>query len=386
MPMNRMPCLFALFALLISVPLLATPGIEWSRTFTEAEFASIVDVIQTSDGGFAIFGRTQTEPRNNQLRLLKLSRDGEIEWDYVSTEIPSVNASSLIEAFDGGFFLTGTWKLERESRSYIRLLKLSLTGQLEWWTGFGIDGFEFLYPQAFEIHPGSFIVLATAVGGNGNALFRLETEEGHISGGSVSCPDLGSRVVTGLSHPAIGTRLTLSAREGSAASGDRTGVLISLPATGVCGWIQPIEGPGAGFAYDVEETLDGELLVVGSASLAGSGADIYVSKYDTEGTQLWYHTYGGESADFSGTIVATADGGAVIVGTSLDYEGRSGVLVFRLDPEGEMLWEIVFGGRYDVGASIHRTTDGGYIIGVNCGPEGYGCSGIRIIKFAPDLE
>jgi len=344
-----------------------------------------VDVIPTSNGGFAIFGTTQVEPGTDQFRLLKLDQEGEIEWDYIGEEVHSVAASAIIETTDGGYFLTGIQQRDAGSGSHILNCRLSATGQSEWTTSFGISGREVLNPLPIELHPGAFIVLATAIAATGNELYRIETGEGHIMGGSVGCRDLGFRVVTGLSRPAASSRLTLSAKEGSAESGDRSGLLISLPATGVCGSIVPIEGPGSGFAFDVEEASDGDLLVLGSASLAGSGSEIYVARYDTEGSQLWYNTYGGKSVDFGVSIAAIEEGGAVVVGTSLDFEGRAGVLVFRLDPEGEMLWSTVIGHRYDAGVSIHRTSDGGYIIGANCGSES-GCSGIRVIKLSPDLE
>ncbi|MBU1050065.1 hypothetical protein KKG90_08595 [Candidatus Bipolaricaulota bacterium] len=363
----------------------AEPSIEWSRTFDGSEFTRVVDVIPTSNGGFAIFGTTQVEPGTHQFRLLKLDQAGEIEWDYVGEEVPSVEASSIIVTTDGGYFITGIQQRDAGSASHILNHKLSAIGQSEWTTSFGISGREVLNPLPIELHPGAFIVLATAIADTGNELCRIETKEGHIAVGSVGCRDLGFRVVTGLSRPAIGTRLTLSAREGSAEFGDRSGLLISLPATGVCGSIVPIEGPGSGFAFDVEEASDGDLLVLGSASLAESGSDIYVAKYDTEGSQLWYSTYGGKSVDFGVSIAATEQGGAVVVGTSLDFDGRAGVLVFRLDSEGNMLWSAVIGHRYDAGVSIHRTPDGGYIIGANCGSES-GCSGIRVIKLSPDLE
>lgn len=103
-------------------------------------------------------------------------------------------------------------------------------------------------------------------------------------------------------------------------------------------------------------------------SFSGTGNDqIYLIKTDTNGFVMnagtWedvlgsidYNTYGYQ-------FVQASDGGYAITGVTLG-SGNGDMLICKVDANGVWLWTQYFGGSlYDVGFSIAKTSDGGYVL------------------------
>ncbi|HHO81430.1 MAG TPA: hypothetical protein ENN00_01095, partial [Bacillaceae bacterium] len=64
-----------------------------------------------------------------------------------------------------------------------------------------------------------------------------------------------------------------------------------------------------------------------------------------DGSVLWNATFGGEKNDFPYNVVATGDGGALVVGTTTSYPPHTtAAFLCKFDPEGNEEWARVFGG------------------------------------------
>ncbi len=80
----------------------------------------------------------------------------------------------------------------------------------------------------------------------------------------------------------------------------------------------------------------------------------------------WLRTYADDYISMGGDVIQTNDGGFLIIGSiggdqSSDLQG--GVLLIRTDPNGEVLWQRVYGGAdYDAGWTILASADGNYIL------------------------
>lgn len=376
-----------MLVLMISLSLCAAPSTEWSITFDGDEFTNIVDVIQTSDGGYALFGSTRYEAEMSQLRLIKLNHSGSIDWIYTSSEDQDTVAVTGLVTRDGGYYIAGDRAQFDSTVTSVLIQKVSPRGDFAWANGYGVgESWDLQRTLLFERFENSFFIFNTAIGEGGNSLHTVIARPGGTSIGNVDCPSLGSAVGTDI----IGfenASFLLSAGSATTNAQETAGWLIMLQLAYQCGWMQQVEGSGAGSAHTIVRTTDGHVAVSGSAVPAETNSrDIYLAKFDTSGEQLWYRTYGGSQGDFSNEMVATEDGGVVIVGMTMEHGGNQGILVFKVGSGGEVMWAKVLGDSYDVGVSIHQTSDGGFIIGANCGPEGVGCEGVRIIKLSPDLE
>ncbi|OON66446.1 hypothetical protein B0919_21665 [Hymenobacter sp. CRA2] len=110
---------------------------------------------------------------------------------------------------------------------------------------------------------------------------------------------------------------------------------------------------------------------------ANRNSDFWLVKVDRTGAVVWDHSYGGNGADWMGSLVATADGGFLLGGTS--QSGVSGdrtqpnsdpalatsdYWIIKVDSHGRKQWDRAYGGPRDESlACILPTAEGGYLLG-----------------------
>jgi hypothetical protein len=86
----------------------------WMKKYFDAsKFWVGEKVIQTSDEGFALVGRTEVSAENNnpQIFVLKTDANGEIEWyqEYGDPECCGEYGSSIAQVNDGGYLIGGAY-------------------------------------------------------------------------------------------------------------------------------------------------------------------------------------------------------------------------------------------------------------------------------------
>jgi len=141
--------------------------------------------------------------------------------------------------------------------------------------------------------------------------------------------------------------------------------LLKIDAEGNKQWQKTFGGTKDDLGWSVELASDGGYVLVGETYSYGEGGmDVYLIKTDSNGNKLWERTYGGAEDDSGKSITKTSGDGYVIVGWTMSFgEGSNDVFLIRIDSEGNELWHRTYGGYDgDLGASIKKTSDGGYII------------------------
>lgn len=134
-------------------------------------------------------------------------------------------------------------------------------------------------------------------------------------------------------------------------------------------------------ATSAQQTSDGGYIVAGSSNSTdingvtnNGGYDAYVIKLDSNGNVVWQNMYGGSGSDSANCIQQTSDGGYIVAGTSNSADFAGGVLpnstgayVIKLDSKGNIVWQRIYEGLLDATSStsansIRQTRDGGYIV------------------------
>ena len=92
--------------------------------------------------------------------------------------------------------------------------------------------------------------------------------------------------------------------------------------------------------------------------------------------------FGGGEEDIGLSLQKTSDGGYVIAGGTYSFgAGNQDVYLIKTNAFGDTLWTKTFGGsNNDIGTSIHQTNDGGYIIVGSTASFGAEYSDVYLIK------
>ena len=129
---------------------------------------------------------------------------------------------------------------------------------------------------------------------------------------------------------------------------------------------------------------DGGYLIIGNTSSFGNGgSDVYLVKIDDDGNQEWSNTYGTAGDDAGLGAVETSNGYLVTGSGFNDATNSKDIYVFRIDFEGNVLWDDKFFGtdQFDEGLDIVATQDGNFAL---IGNNGGVAQDVSLIKLAPN--
>ena len=329
-------------------------SISFVKTFGGSKNESARSVLKTQDGGYAVFGYTQSNDGDvvstqttiqYDFWLLKFDANDNLEWQKTYGGSNDEKGYKIIQTQDGGFAVIGYSKSSdgdlviNEGFEDVWVLKLNALGVIEWKTNTGFSGSD-----------KGFSIIQTLDGG----YFLGAILDVTASGG-------------------LGNSKTLNRHAG----GDFWGIKISN--TGSIEWRKYFGGTNTEICYDAVEVVDGYLLIGSSDSLDvdiknNKGSyDFWVVKIDKNGLLVWEKSFGGKEIDESYQIIKTADNNFLIVGETRSSDqdvssqnGGADVWVLKIDSNGEMLWEKTYGGaNFDAAKAITLTNDGNFLIAGN---------------------
>jgi len=132
-------------------------------------------------------------------------------------------------------------------------------------------------------------------------------------------------------------------------------------------WLKTFEGPGYGAFFDVTPAGDGGLLAVGTTYhplAATTRGDVLVAMLTLDGEPIWEKTHGGDATDQAFRVVATEDGGFLVLAETDSFgAGQRDLYVLRLDDSGELIWSETYGGSgIEWAKDLIRTADGGFLL------------------------
>jgi uncharacterized delta-60 repeat protein len=324
-------------------------GIEqWSKTWGGDGNDLGHALIQTSDGGFAVAGYTNSTGLTaglNDQTLVKYNSSGVEQWSKTWGGDGNDAAWDLIQTSDGGFAVAGETRSTGLTAGNVdqTLVKYDASGIEQWsktWGGTGDD-------IAWELVQTS--------------------DDGFVVAGTTSS--------TGL----------------TAGSNDQT--LVKYNSSGVEQWSKTWGGTGDDRAYALIQTSDGGFAVAGTTASTGLTAgsfDQTLVKYDASGIEQWSKTWGGTGIDVARSLIQTSDGGFAVAGqtdsTGLTAGGNDQTLV-KYNSSGVEQWSKTWGGDLsDYAYDLIQTSDGGFAVAGQTASTGLtaGSNDQTLLKFASD--
>lgn len=148
-------------------------------------------------------------------------------------------------------------------------------------------------------------------------------------------------------------------------------------------WTKSYGGVNNDEGYSVHQTADGGFIALGHTNSFGSGSsDIWLIKTNSNGDTMWTKTFGGNGAEYGGSVQETTDHGFIIAGNTYSYgAGGSDALLIKTNSSGDTLWIKTYGGPDDDGSTYaHQTSDGGFVICGTTNSYGAGNTDYWLIK------
>jgi len=153
-------------------------------------------------------------------------------------------------------------------------------------------------------------------------------------------------------------------------------------------WVKTFGGVNRDVAHSIQQTSDGGFIVAGETSSFGAlTSHVWVLKLDVNGKILWEKVYGGVGRDRAHSIQQTSDGGYIVAGetSSFSFGGDTDVWVLKIKSDGDRDWQTTCGGSGDdIAYSIQQTSDGGYIVAGETASSGAGGADAFVFKLKSD--
>ncbi len=314
--------------------------IEWQRTCNGAYFDFVECIQQTSDGGYIAAGSTESfipspDGVKKDAWIVKLSSDGNIEWQKRYGGVGSDYFWDIKQTTDGGYIAVGGTDSFGAGDYDVWVVKLDSTGGVEWQKTYGEN----------------------------------LTDKGH----SIQQTQDGGYAIAGYYTPLSGDRHT-------------DAWVLKLDASGNVQWQEVYGGSQSDTANSVDQTLDGGFIIAGSTLSFGAGSwDGWLLKLDANGTVEWQKTYGGSGWDSFLSVLQNSDGSYIVAGSTRSFRnGSNDAWVLKLDANGNIEWQNAYGSNdYDESNCIQRTADG-YVVSGSTEIFGFGQEELLILNLSSD--
>jgi hypothetical protein len=339
--MKTLFTLFSLSLVFVINGLHAQPEIEWQRCLGGTGYDNGFFAQQTSDGGYILTGRTSSSDGDvigfhggQDIWVVKLSLTGDIQWQKCLGGTGVEYGNSIQQTTDGGYILTG-YAESNDSvfHNDLWVIKLSSTGEIEWQQFHG--GINTEWGESIQQLPnGEYIISGIAA-----------SNDGDVSG----------------NH------------------GDFDIWVVKLSSAGDIQWQKCLGGIGREYGESIQQTSDGGYIVGGRTTsndgdVSGNhgGQDIWVVKLSSAGDIQWQKCLGGSGEDIGAFTQQTSDGGYIVGAATTasndgdvvgNHGGEGDVWVVKLSSTGHIEWQKCLGGTGGENSfSNLQMVNGGYIV------------------------
>jgi len=257
----------------------------WNHTYGGSEDEWMWSMVKTSDGGYALVGRTNSFGSGlNDFWLVKTDSAGLLEWNKTIGEIGDDRGRFIVNTSDGGFLLLGWTNSSGLGAIDYWLVKTDSYGNPQWNKTYGGEGIE--------------------------------------RGTSIAKTDDNGYVLIGNTY--------------SFGAGASDIWIIKTDGNGNPIWNRTYGGADSEGAPSILPTDDGGYAFAGYTYSFGSGdQDVWLVKTDSLGNEQWNQTYGGTASETSHSLLKSDQGGYVLAGFSASYGlGDTDVWLIKTDAQG----------------------------------------------------
>ena len=169
--------LFGLLMFSLVIPVGASS--MWSQTYGGTEKDGALSLVQTSDGGYAMVGYTCSfGAGEDDFWLIKTDEAGNMEWNRTYGGTGSDIAISLIETSDGGYALVGYTESFGAGSDDFWFVKTDSSGNMQWNRTYGGTKGDYAF-SLVETSDGGYAIAGYtfSVGAVNSDLWLVKTDE-----------------------------------------------------------------------------------------------------------------------------------------------------------------------------------------------------------------
>ena len=309
-------------------------GLIWQKAYGGIT-AGGIDLKATPDGKFVIFGFQSFSNNRPDFYLLKIDENGDTIWSrsyyYQVQDFLETPASCCLTS-DSGFLMVGQ-VMGLYPLLDVLVVKADKDGNLVWMRNYDSGGLHDFGHNAIETMDGYLIV-----GEGSSTLWVIKIDkEGNIL------------------------------------------------------WDRFYGSHDASMGAEIVQAPDNNYVIAGGAVVKTPyNANFYLLKIDPSGNLIWEREYDRDEYDVAYSMVKAEGGGFTLCGlTGETYPGDKDLWIIRVDREGEVLWDRIYGGdnlellRF---TSLRQLSDFGYII--SSSTKSFGAQGYDgwLLRLSSDVE
>lgn len=251
--------------------------ISWQKSFGSGGCDIAFSVDQTKDGGFIVAGSTESFGSGDDFWVLKLNREGNVQWQKAFGAKGTERARSAHETSDGGFIVTGTTTSSGCGWEDFWVLKLNQDGTIAWQRTYGGKDYD--------------------TDSLGKMPVKQTSDGGFILGGVTQ----------------------------SFGAGGRDFWVLKLNPDGNVAWQKAFGTSGDELITSIEETSEGEYVVIGSR--LSSLSPLFDIRLDARGNIIGFKSAGNEPISVVDTSAVSHETGVKSVSTSKESSDTSRFMV-----------------------------------------------------------
>jgi hypothetical protein len=345
---------FVVSLLLASIVPFVAASSFFYRTYEGMGIGKAWSMVQTSDGGYALVGFTQSAGEDYSVCwLVKTDPDGNMEWNK---RYEDGSANSIVQTGDGGYVIAGSTNSFGAGGSDFWLVKTDSVGNMEWNQTYGGSRDDSAKSMVQTSDWGYAIAGDTESYGVSFTDFLLVKTDslGNMEWNKTYDAIKGRDYVRSVVQTSDGGYALIGETQSSVVE-DYDCRLIKTDSFGNIEWNKTY-GEGGVHPNSIVQTSDSGYAIAGDK---GAISDFGFFKTDSAGNMEWNKTYGGLKSDYACSVVQTSDGGYALAGakeqTNMLY---TTMWLIKTVSSGNMEWNRTYG--YGCANSVIQTSDGGY--------------------------
>jgi hypothetical protein len=374
----------------------------WARTYGGPLDDQARAVALAPDGGFLVAGWTRSFSAGGDYDawILKLDPSGYLQWQKTYGGTGNDYARSVRPTSDGGFIVGGHTESfgAGGGTDDFWLLKLAADGSVQWENRYGGSCIEKSYSVWQNADAGYALAGGTcSFGVSGQDPWVIRTDPNGALAGVTSWErtygfgQTNIQELLAVQQTGDGGFIAAGYTDAHNPNQDYDVWLLKLDQLGlVVQWqwraggaaAPPLSGDSA---QAVQELAGGGYVVAGTTTLGSGGFDYWVLRLDGSGNIVWQNAYGGSSFESAEAVQQTADGGFIVGGRGWSFGGGADVWALKLDPNGVVQWQRVYGGSgVEEAYAVRQTPDGGYVLAGVVDPNGTMNHDVLVLKLRAD--